>query len=55
LLIDLALDLVEFFFAILDGEKSQARTVRQKVPDIEDRVAGDQAAADDQGRQFISR
>ena len=55
LLIDLALDLVEFFLAILDGKKRQPRTIRQKVPDIEDRVAGDEAAPDDQGRQFISR
>ena len=55
LVINLALDLVEFFLAILDREKSQARTVLEKVPDIEYRVAGDQAAAHDQGRQFISR
>src|ERR1700688_375700 len=55
LLIDLALDLVEFFLAIFNRKKSQARTVRQKVPDIEDRIAGDEAASDDQGRQFVSR
>ena len=38
-----------------DRQKSQARTIREKIPDIEDRVAGDQAAAYDQDRQFIFR
>src|SRR5450756_959418 len=46
LLVNLALDLVEFLFAILDRQKGQARTIREKVPDIEDRIAGDQAAPD---------
>ena len=55
LVINLALDLVEFFFAILDGQKCQARTVSEKVSDVEYRVAGDQAAAHDQGGQFIFR
>jgi hypothetical protein len=55
LLVNLALDLVEFFLAVLDREKSQARTVGEKVPDIEDGVAGNQAATDDKGREFVSR
>jgi len=46
LFIDLALDLVEFFFAILDGEKGEPRAFGEKVPHIEDRVAGDETAAD---------
>ena len=53
LVIDLALDLVEFLLAILDREKSQARTVGEILANIEDGVAGDQAAADDQGREFV--
>jgi hypothetical protein len=48
LLVNLALDLIEFFLAIFDREKCQTRTVREKIPDIEDRIAGDQAAPDDE-------
>jgi hypothetical protein len=55
LLVNLALDLVKFFLAILDREKRQARTVREEVPDVENRVAGNQAAAHDLRRQFVSR
>jgi len=48
LLVNLALDLIEFFLAIFDREKCQTRTIRKKIPDVEDRVAGDQAAPDDE-------
>jgi hypothetical protein len=48
LLVNLALDLIEFFLAIFDREKCQTRTVREKIPDIEDRIAGDQSAPDDE-------
>ena len=36
------------YLAILDREKSQARTVREKIPDIENRIAGNQAAPNHQ-------
>ena len=42
-LIDLALDQVEFLFAIFDGEKRHARRICQQVADIEGGVAGDEA------------
>jgi len=39
LIVDLALDLVELFLAILDRKKSQPRTVGEKIAHIKDRVA----------------
>ncbi len=52
-LVDLALDQVEFFLAILDGEKGHAGRIGEQVADVEGGVASDQAGFQGQTRQII--
>lgn len=55
LLIDLAFDAVELFFAIADSEQRHARAVGEKIFGIESGVAGDEAGARSQLGQRVVR
>src|SRR5208283_145989 len=55
LLVNFPLDLIEFLFAILDGEKRQTRSIGQQVAHIENRVPRDEAGAQYQSRELIFR
>ncbi len=55
LFVNFSLDLIEFFFAILDGKKRQTRSFGKQVAHIENRVARDETGAQYQSRELIFR
>jgi len=53
LLINLAFDLVEFLFAVLDREERQPRLIADSISNIEDRITRNQAGAQYEAGEFV--
>ena len=52
--VDLALDTVQFLFAILDGQKCHARRIGEQVPNVERCIASDEACLQRKAGQIVS-
>ena len=53
LIVNLAFEQVELFFAIFDGEKCHAGIAGEQITDVESGVAGDQAGAEGEARKIL--
>ena len=55
ILVDLALDEIEFFFAILDGQESHPRVGGDEIAHVESGVAGDEAGFQGESSEVVGR